>query len=862
MNLPKPCTPIKIPLNSLDEIFTRKTDEGQVYKKLLIAAPAGFGKTTTMAKIAYDWASGAKESSLADIRLLFVINMRWVDHTCDLEDVILSQLFPNDTQINAKQLLNCIADLESKAVIILDAVDESDRHLFGHPESSGSVVKLLTGKILISCRLIVTTRPWRVSEIVNACKTFIRLDLGGFSREDVKKYICQFFNAKKELGESLLKYIKQNGVIADVSSVPLMTLLICMYWRETNAEEIPNRIGELYDAIFNIMHAHLQSKKEATNGENAGTSIDLGLLKQRLGKMALEGLWPPENRLVFSTDEVSDQEVVAEACNMGLLSKQEASVQTRRLFTRKHPVSNYGKAKLTFFHKSGQEKCAGEYFAHLVDNNPEELESRLATVTTMQEALSIQLVLRFASGQNPHAVRKILQRLMEIFGSESQSIIADYYKEGLELVDTLKIQQFLEMCLSCNYEAHCRDEFNNLLADLFPMGQVYFLGISSSTALALGYYMENSQPGDIKSLTLRPIAHAGNIVNPTGPLWKLKEKAQTGINQLTLSKMQEICKEYFTKYHGSVHEINEWHARQAPADAVSCIQVWQACQDLPTAEETNISPIITSLRHTHIESLDLTSCKIGDNVNQLSEMIEEGHMSHLLELRVSNIGLVDDQMERLAKAIKHMPDLTVIDTSNNYPSGKSLQFIAESLTVAKSVRTLHVHNMSATVQVMSTFAEKFVEFGSQLKELRVEGNYMNDAVASRLESNLPVARQLQQLWITVYDLSRKHHHQLVLTMRQLSRLRKLNIYHSQYPDNLLMSAADVMESLPDLVALALSVHPDTPPQVSSTTWKHFNTKLQCVEKLKGLDLLRIAFEKDDFMEFVQVCRTKGLQHVG
>ena len=340
--------------------------------------------------------------------------------------------------------------LRNKLVIILDAVDESDRHLFlDHPEGSGSIVKLLKGKILVSCRLIITTRPWRIHEIISACKSFTRLDLGGFSRADVKTYIRQFFNAKEELGESLLKYMEQNGVVADVSSVPLMTLLICIYWMETHTEEIPNRIGELYDAIFNIMHAHLHSKKEAPNEENAGTSIDLGLLKQRLGKMALEGLWPPENRLVFSTDEVSDQEVVAEACNMGLLSKQEARVQTRQLFTRKH-VPNYGKGTLTFVHKSAQEKCAGAYFAHLVDSNPEELKSRLTTVTTMQEALSIQLVLRFASGQNPHAARKILQRLLDIFRSESHSLIADYYEENLELDDTLKIQPFLEMCLNCN----------------------------------------------------------------------------------------------------------------------------------------------------------------------------------------------------------------------------------------------------------------------------------------------------------------------------------------------------------------------------------------------------------------------------
>ena len=163
-------------------------------------------------------------------------------------------------------------------------------------------------------------------------------------------------------------------------------------------------------------------------------------------------------------------------------------------------------------------------------------------------------------------------------------------------------------------------------------------------------------------------------------------------------------------------------------------------------------------------------------------------------------------MERLAKAIKYMPNLTVIDISSNNPSGKSLQYMVESLTEAKSVRTLDVSNMFASVQVMGTFAEKLVEFGSQLQKLRVNGNYMDDAVTSRLESNLPVARQLQDLEISVDDLSRKHHNQLVMTTSQLSRPRDLAIYGSQYPDDLLMSASDVMGSLPDLYWLALCVH--------------------------------------------------------
>ncbi|XP_072045223.1 uncharacterized protein [Amphiura filiformis] len=371
MDLPKPCSSIRIPLKSHEEIFTRKTDDGQFYTRLLLAGPAGYGKTTTTAKIAYDWAK-SRDLFLSDIGLLFVVNMRWVEHTSNLEDVILSQMLPDDTEMTKELLRSKIKELRDRVIIIVDAVDESDRELFNHPKSSGSIVKLLTGKTFVLCRLVVTTRPWRVVEIVKACKAFTRLDLSGFSKEDVQTYIRQFFRDDEELRESLLEYMSQNALVADVSRVPLMALLVSTYWRKSRAAEIPNRIGHLYDAILNIMYKHFQSKPRKPQAEVRETrgkkllrflklkkyttekevGIDFTLLRQHLGKMALEGLWPPENRIVFSVNEVADPEVVEEACQMGLVSKQEMRVgQLHTLhnatFASAETASNA--TKLTFF---------------------------------------------------------------------------------------------------------------------------------------------------------------------------------------------------------------------------------------------------------------------------------------------------------------------------------------------------------------------------------------------------------------------------------------------------------------------------------------------------------------------------------
>ena len=77
------------------------------------------------------------------------------------------------------------------------------------------------------CRVVITTRPWRASEITGVYREYNRLELHGFLPSDVKKYIAKFFTEDKELGERLLKYTQHNDLVISAASVPLIALLIC-----------------------------------------------------------------------------------------------------------------------------------------------------------------------------------------------------------------------------------------------------------------------------------------------------------------------------------------------------------------------------------------------------------------------------------------------------------------------------------------------------------------------------------------------------------------------------------------------------------------------------------------------------------
>ena len=865
--MPSPCDPIKIPLTSHNEIFTRKSDEGYFYTKMALSAPAGLGKSTISAKIAYDWATGSAEC-FKDIALLFVLSMRGVNHDSELENVISRQLLSEDTGVDTGQLLSVLAKLEEKVIVILDAVDEADRGLFDHPECSGSIVKLITGTILLSCRLIVTTRPWRLTQITGSCAEYIHLELHGFSKPDVVMYIRKFFARAdhSDLRESLIKYLDLNELIAGVAFAPLMALLICLFWKETSGKEVPKRITHLYDAVINIMYDHYLSKQKLPSSSSSGTSetTHVDTIVKHLGKSALKGLWPPQNDIILSLDDDTSPEVVLEAKAIGLISVNEAQESSQRLkfqkggMRRKVNPSATKSTVFTFFHKSGQEKCAGEYLASLaaLPNQPsaESIESYLKGLRSVQDAHSVQLILRFASGASPDAAGLILERLLEIFRSQLLPIIDQYYAETLDLERAQEVQLFVELCLRCNYEAEAGSRFLDLITELFPKGHINFLGLSAFTAVALQYFMLHASQHSIRSAILRPLAHIGDNIWPTGPLWKVHQDARQAVRNMPPDKMKEICREYFENHTGPVHSYNQGIASRAPANLVAFIQVWQACEKLPS-DESNISHFIKDLdRMKQLTRFSITGFKVCSQLSVLLDHIDARRLGGcLLEMKVGNTGLTSDQTERLAQLLDKLPCLQILDMSYN-EGGHAIRYMSEKLPALESLQQLGVNHLKAPAEDMLLFAERFPQFGSKLTKLYINGNGMNDSVAAKLSEHLQSARDMRTLRIRVGDLSREFHNRLVSSFRHLPKLQEVRTYNSRHVNDLVDSVAGIMTSVPDIRALILHTASDAEPLVDRGIWKNFREKLPSARCLKRLDLSHVALSLEDFQDLIVFCR--------
>ena len=90
---------------SVDEIFTTKVN-GMLPDRIVVIAGAGKGKTTAVAKMAYDWAYRVQGSPFENLPLLFILRLRDVSPETSFGQAIIEQLLNDVPDLTSKPLEN------------------------------------------------------------------------------------------------------------------------------------------------------------------------------------------------------------------------------------------------------------------------------------------------------------------------------------------------------------------------------------------------------------------------------------------------------------------------------------------------------------------------------------------------------------------------------------------------------------------------------------------------------------------------------------------------------------------------------------------------------------------------------------
>eukprot|EP00057_Strongylocentrotus_purpuratus_P011145 XP_011665619.1 PREDICTED: uncharacterized protein LOC105438934 [Strongylocentrotus purpuratus] len=223
----------KILQGSVADIFSTKVN-GRLPARILISAPAGRGKTTAVAKIAYDWVNRERGSALENLPLLFVVKFRNTNQLTSIGEAIKSQLLSDVDDLTPDGLESFIRKNQGICHIILDGLDEYAGISSSQSSSLSNIVSVIRWKEFPECRVLVTTRP-HLENFFNEDdlpKVYTKMWIEGFSRESSCEYIDKFFASSSNPcnGQSLKSYLDDQPLIDELVKTPLFCLMICHVW--------------------------------------------------------------------------------------------------------------------------------------------------------------------------------------------------------------------------------------------------------------------------------------------------------------------------------------------------------------------------------------------------------------------------------------------------------------------------------------------------------------------------------------------------------------------------------------------------------------------------------------------------------
>eukprot|EP00058_Branchiostoma_floridae_P010479 XP_002595967.1 hypothetical protein BRAFLDRAFT_96740 [Branchiostoma floridae] len=429
-------------------------------RRILIEGNAGIGKTTEVSKLAFDWAEG-RSLILEKYDLVFPIALRKVDESQSITECIFDQLLPEDVPFQKSDLETYLKG-NDRFLVILDGFDEWVIHK-GH-----DVTKLLTGKILRDCCLLVTTRPSHTPQLQSLMCPDTQVEITGFSQDNIRTYVHRFFTGDEAKAAALVSKMDSSLIPTGILATPILLLLTCMMWEEKQDLVFGGRIFPLYDELVSFTIRRHCVRNNVVSDQDIPDGIRDALLCA--GALAFNGLI--ENNLVYSKDDVAKycgEDSLQDLVLLGILYRQESP-------SRLNPSDQF-----CFSHKTMQEYFAGLYFAKRLQDETTEKSILNTYLKTCQSVRDLENMVIFACAKLGPEADVILSHLVKIYQEEVEHM-PDYCSS---------YQTYMEIALLCFYESGCLSHVENIF---LAKGGIQFSGVGPRVYNALEHVLNKIQP--------------------------------------------------------------------------------------------------------------------------------------------------------------------------------------------------------------------------------------------------------------------------------------------------------------------------------------------------------------------------------
>ena len=309
-----------VPLNDCKDLFKNVKPQGT---RILVKGDPGTGKTTFVQKLAFDWAT--KHLVMFDVVL--VVKLKFADKSQSIASMVKGQIETlwEDDRVSEEDIAEYMRSGRDRVLLVLDGLDEIN--LKQYPQ----VQEVLVGERYRKCCILATTRPHVAETLHNKMTTVAKIK--GFSREQAKQFVGNIL-----VGNEFLEFFRQldGKKMSQMYRVPLVVQALALLFREY--KKLPRSHTITYDELVLFLNKSCKQSKDLTE-EEIQAAMD------EVSQLAFEGLIREDRKLVFSRDEIKDDNVR----KLGILTTEKAGSGFR-------PTE-----VLQFVHKTVQEHSASDH---------------------------------------------------------------------------------------------------------------------------------------------------------------------------------------------------------------------------------------------------------------------------------------------------------------------------------------------------------------------------------------------------------------------------------------------------------------------------------------------------------------------
>ncbi|XP_030834535.1 uncharacterized protein LOC105440666 [Strongylocentrotus purpuratus] len=398
---------------------------GEFPKRIMVQGEAGAGKTTFCAKIAWDWIN----DNPAVPKFVWVLVVPFREAKQYTIGEIAKSYLSKDNPATACQITEYIRSNPKEVFIAFDGLDEfkgkvvqegeagsksechqpksadqtkarseskmnkNKRQKLTHPESSSATLQpivtsaeasgsssergdialtdILRSDELATCPVLVTSRPWKVTEIrdnvsLRNLYTFIHVE--GFSKNSVEGYIHKYFPEDVAKADQLIQLTKDNDIISEnMAPYPIYIAMLCLMWRKASDVKLKKfksfqTFSQIFDEMFEFLKVHY-AQKEITDLDSQDFQAfrcRIDKFMEPIAKVAFIGL--QEKTLIFKEEDFEQcSDSIETACRVGVLSKE------KKLSSIHDKSSPFLQSTFFFPHKLFQEYMAAVHLASLYE---------------------------------------------------------------------------------------------------------------------------------------------------------------------------------------------------------------------------------------------------------------------------------------------------------------------------------------------------------------------------------------------------------------------------------------------------------------------------------------------------------------